>query len=292
MLWPYRRSALKNQQRWTFGGVFRRVTAPASGRPLQRCRRSASSRAADARSTCACASCTSSRAGARRAPATRRRAARRRGLPAWDEATERELTEAGAVAIEIAAGREEEPLEGGALRVPGSRSRAIEVSAEPRARGSPAHRRVANAAPWAGDDREDGARRPLCSTHAVLRARTALRLATDPPEQLREAAALRERGALAGAGRRAGRARHDARLADHPRRLPADRAREPGRPLRRRRDRPAADPEHPRADRRGEEEMRATDPRAREILERSEALPPRAAAAPARRDPRLRRGRA
>ena len=31
ILWPYRRSARKNQQRWTFGGVYPRVFSEASG---------------------------------------------------------------------------------------------------------------------------------------------------------------------------------------------------------------------------------------------------------------------
>src|SRR5829696_7265603 len=50
---------------------------------------------------------------------------------------------------------------------------------------------------------------------------------------------------------RARRRRRGAGLADHPRGPPADRAREPGQHVRRRRDRPDARPEHPRDDRRG-----------------------------------------
>ncbi len=34
ILWPYRRSAMKNTQRWTFGGVYPRAGASATGRPL------------------------------------------------------------------------------------------------------------------------------------------------------------------------------------------------------------------------------------------------------------------
>ena len=30
ILWPYRRSALKNQRRWTFGGIHPRVTGGAT----------------------------------------------------------------------------------------------------------------------------------------------------------------------------------------------------------------------------------------------------------------------
>ena len=38
ILWPYRRSARKNQQRWTFGGVYPRgyVEAARSGRMMRR----------------------------------------------------------------------------------------------------------------------------------------------------------------------------------------------------------------------------------------------------------------
>ena len=31
VLWPYRRSAMKNQQRWTFGGVYPREYSEARG---------------------------------------------------------------------------------------------------------------------------------------------------------------------------------------------------------------------------------------------------------------------
>ena len=31
ILWPYRRSTMKNQQRWTFGGVYPRAYSEASG---------------------------------------------------------------------------------------------------------------------------------------------------------------------------------------------------------------------------------------------------------------------
>src|SRR5919205_54255 len=31
ILWPYRRSAIKNQQRWTFGGVYPRAYSEARG---------------------------------------------------------------------------------------------------------------------------------------------------------------------------------------------------------------------------------------------------------------------
>ena len=77
-------------------------------------------------------------------------------------------------------------------------------------------------------------------------------LTDPPPDAARVRRGMREHGHVAGARRRRGRDRHAAVLADHPRGPPADRAREPGRPLRRRRDRPDARPQHPQPDRRGE----------------------------------------
>jgi hypothetical protein len=50
---------------------------------------------------------------------------------------------------------------------------------------------VSNTTPWNGDDREAALRRTFCSTHAVLRAAggAAFVSQTDPPEDLRAAAA-------------------------------------------------------------------------------------------------------
>ena len=48
---------------------------------------------------------------------------------------------------------------------------------------------IANTTPWDGDDREDALRRTFCSTHAVLRtAAGAFVSQADPPERLRAAA--------------------------------------------------------------------------------------------------------
>ena len=59
VLWPYRRSALKNQQRWTFGGVLPARRAEPPRRPLAMRTECLVEGDADAASTCACASCTS-----------------------------------------------------------------------------------------------------------------------------------------------------------------------------------------------------------------------------------------
>ena len=100
---------------------------------------------------------------------------------------------------------------------------ALEVRAEPVADGV---RRIAvqvvNTTPWDGTDRQEALRRTFCSTHAVLRTTDGAFVSqTDPPERLRAAAAAcRNDGAwpvlVDGDG--------GARLADHPRGQPADRA--------------------------------------------------------------------
>ena len=238
----------------------RRPVGDADRVPARGRRRAATSR-------CACASCTSSRA-ASRARGDGARAGRRAEVGgerhvAWDEAVEREVELRGdrrssacspAPRGDRRAGRRRarrrcatRRARGGCVRAAGSAlAGAVEVAAErarrerftaltvrdrrtrPRSAGGRARRRCAQT---------------FCSTHTVLRAgRRRVRLAHRPA------------GGAARAGRRparttgtwpvlvgdAGRARHDALLADHPAGPPADRAREPGRPVRRRRDRPAA----------------------------------------------------
>ena len=192
----------------------------------------------------------------------------------WDEAVEREIARRrarAARAIAIPAGRAEEPLAGGAIvrtweALDGHASTCAPSRSPTASRGSRVE--IANTTPWDGGDREEALRRTFCSTHTVLRTRGGAFVSqTDPPER-----AARRRG---GVPQRAAPwpvlvdERHTrARLADHPRGPPADRAREPRRPVRRRRDRPAAGPEHPQPDRRREgrdarlRPARAGDPRA------------------------------
>jgi len=111
----------------------------------------------------------------------------------WDEAVERELTlEApGRTPVGIAAGRQEEQLPGGAIvRSWEALAGSVEARAEPLGGGV---RRIAveiaNTTPWEGAQREDALRRTFCSTHAVLRAsRGRFVSMTDPPVELRAAA--------------------------------------------------------------------------------------------------------
>jgi hypothetical protein len=196
LLWPYRRSATKNRRRWTFGGVY----------PEAHARRHPDD-AWTLRTACLLEGGEDSRVTvAVRFLHVVARQAMRDGEPvdelvargerhlSWDEAVERELTVEGPgrVPIAIAAGREEEALPGGAIvRTWEALQGAVEVRAEPAGDGVLRIAvEVANTTPWAGTDREDALRRTFCSTHAVLRtAGGAFISQTDPPDRLREAAA-------------------------------------------------------------------------------------------------------
>jgi hypothetical protein len=146
VLWPYRRSALKNQRRWTFGGVY--PPAHSAAHPDDRCTMRTQVRCltdpADVEVTVRFL-----------------QVARRRGgdfLP-WDEAVERELGP-GPFAIAAATERDGdverswEPLAG-----------RVDVEIE----GPRLTVTVRNLTPWEGDDREAALRRTFCSTHTVLR---------------------------------------------------------------------------------------------------------------------------
>jgi hypothetical protein len=191
VLWPYRRSATKNQRRWTFGGVYPRahsaahpddrwtmqtqclVEGPAPRvdvvvrflhvveRRLMRAGRAVDELTVD---------------GMRHL--------------AWDEATEREVTAPGPIAIP--AGEREEDLGGGGTLVRSWRSLEgeVEVSAEPLAEHlQRVTVRIANTSPFAGSDREQALRQTFCSTHTILRADGGAFVSlTDPPGELRDAA--------------------------------------------------------------------------------------------------------
>jgi hypothetical protein len=276
LLWPYRRSALKNQRRWTFGGVYPESHARAhpddrcavrtqvllegpgpvdvTVRFLQVVRRQAHDAAG--------------------APVDELVAGERRHL-SWDEATEREI--AGAAAIAVPGGKEVEAVDGaGSLVRSWERLEGrVTVRAEELRPGlSRWTVDIVNTTPWDGGDREEVLRRTFCSTHTVLRARTGTFVsAADPPQRLREASATCKNAgtwpALVGDP-----ARGDTMLSaaiileDHPRIAPES----PGDLF----DGGEVDEllvlnilgltDAEKA------EMRDSDPRAREILERTEAL--------------------
>jgi hypothetical protein len=166
VLWPYRSTALKNQRRWTFGGVF--PPAHSARHPDDRC---------VVRASCLLEG-EDVDVSVRFLHVVRRAASAE--YVAWDEACERELAEgAFAIAAGREAGRSWEALEGTVVltteaAAPGVRR--VTVS-------------VANRTPWDGDDREEAVRRTFCSTHAVLRTTSGRFVSqADPPDHLRAAA--------------------------------------------------------------------------------------------------------
>jgi hypothetical protein len=217
VLWPYRRSALKNQQRWTFGGIYPAAFANASG---------GADRAA-VRTECLLEAPLGTRVdvsvrflhvvarqlmqpalhadGAPLVPVAELQVGNVRYL-SWDEATEREVCtcvvlgdEAASVErrIAIEAGAVEELLTDSAGAQAGAIVRSwqridatVVVHATPL--DSYAPRRVfrlsgtvTNDSAWRGDSSERAAalRETLASAHLVLRADDgAFISATDPPE--------------------------------------------------------------------------------------------------------------
>jgi hydrogenase maturation protease len=208
VLWPYRRSALKNTHRWTFGGVYPRAHAEARD-------------AGDDPWTMQTQCLIEGGGEARVSVALRflhvvwRQAVDADGREldeltaggerhlTWEEAVEREVA-LGAIALEelaagrrvpvsIAAGEEREPLgaEGAIVRSWQPLEGALLVSAE--ALAPALYRitaRIENTTPWPGGPREAALRRTFCSAHTTLRAPAggAFVSQTDPPDALREAA--------------------------------------------------------------------------------------------------------
>jgi hypothetical protein len=271
LLWPYRKSALKNQQRFTFGGVYPPAFDDRSSLQAQVLLEGPEDADADVRV---------------RFLHVVRRQVLREGKPvdeleaggerwvSWDEAVEREVTPGP---IDVPAGEAEaEPIPGGEIRrswraLRGEVSLTREAIAPGLARLT---LRVANTAPWAGGSREDALRHTFCSTHAVLRTgRGAWVSLTDPPDALRGAAEACENSGvwpvLVGEeGDRSTLLASPIILSDHPEIAPES----PGDLF----DSGEIDQmlvlnilamtDEERRD------MRDSDPRAREILERTEAL--------------------
>jgi hypothetical protein len=195
VLWPYRRSATKNQRRWTFGGVYPR--GHSERHPDDACvMRTKCLIEGDGRDVTVAVRFLHvvARQVMRGGEPVDELVAGGRRYLSWDEAVERELTldAPGRLPLAIPAGREEEPVEGGSIvRSWEALDGAIELAVEPAAEGVARVRvEVANTTPWERDDREAALRRTFCSTHTVLRTSAGLFVSqTDPPEHLREAAA-------------------------------------------------------------------------------------------------------
>jgi hydrogenase maturation protease len=294
ILWPYRRSALKNQQRWTFGGVYPRdhsrgreddpwtvraellveggadACIEVRARFLQVVRRDVSRRTPDGLE-----------------PVDELTIGGVRHL-SWEEAVEREvalpkrplgeLERAVSVSISVKAGQEVEALgagEGAIVRRWQQLQGALELHAVQLRDGI--HRltvTICNTTPWERGPRAAALKRTFCSTHAVVRADDGRFVSlTDPPPKLAaDAAECSNEGlwpVLVGEdGERRTVLASPIILEDHPRIAPES----PGDLF----DGGEIDQmlvlnilsltDEEKA------EMRDSDPRAREILERTEAL--------------------
>ncbi len=197
VLWPYRRSTLKNQQRWTFGGIYPDAYA-----------RSSSDRS-EVRVECLVE-------GPRPAidvevrflHVVHRQAAKgielepvdeHAGILTWDETTERTIelpdVRAGApttAAIDVQSGRDVERVGDGALVRTWQQLDGRVVVRVTRSAGDVhrIHVSVTNTSTWPAIERDGAIRRTLLSAHVVLRARAgALVSSIDPPAELRSAAA-------------------------------------------------------------------------------------------------------
>jgi hypothetical protein len=189
MLWPYRRSALKNTRRWTFGGVY--PPAHSAAHPDDRC---------EMRTECLVRGDEDVEVSARFLHVVRRQAMQD-GEPvdeamvdgervlSWDEATEREI-EPGAFAIpEGSAG------DSAVVRSWHGIAGAMDVELHELRDGiRRVSVRICNLTPWTGGTREEALERTLCSAHVVIRGGEFVSLADPPAELLAEARACRNEG--------------------------------------------------------------------------------------------------
>ncbi len=201
VLWPYRRSSIKNRQRWTFGGVYPDAYACASSdRSVVQveCLLEGTDAAVDV--------------GVRFLHVVHRQAAEGEtlrpvdeiaGQLTWDETTERTVELDGvqgmaSTEIDVPPGRVVELVDGGALvrtwkRLEGRVEAAIEPLEE---RLQLVRVTLRNDSPRRELERDSAVRHTFLSAHVVLRARGGeLVSATDPPDALQRATArLRNAG--------------------------------------------------------------------------------------------------
>jgi hypothetical protein len=215
MLWPYRRSSTKNQQRWTFGGVYPRAYSEARGEADPWIMQTQCLVSGDEGSAIEVKvrflHVVERRVGRKNAVGTLEfvdelRVGGERYL-SWDEATEREvavgrfelseLESPKRVGIDIPGGSEEESLADPTGEVVGILMRgwrllygAVEVGAELLREGTfRVTVRITNTTPWGGEDRESTLKQTLVSTHTALEVEGGEFISlTDPPEELRELA--------------------------------------------------------------------------------------------------------
>ena len=203
LLWPYRKSTLKNQQRFTFGGVYPPRWEDRSAIQAQVLLEGGEDAHVEVRVRFLHMVRRQVHvAGSSSSPLEPVEGFEAGGLPlelepveelevdgerwvTWDEAVEREI-EPGP--IRVAAGEQWEEISGGAIRrswlaLRGEVTVAREVVRPGLLRLTV---RVANTTSWSVRDRQDALRRTLCSTHVVLRTSNGAWVSlTDPPEALR-----------------------------------------------------------------------------------------------------------
>ncbi|MBM9510246.1 hypothetical protein [Actinacidiphila acididurans] len=206
LLWPYRRSALKNTKRWTFGGVFPPACAAPLGEPgtmTTQVLYEGDDRDLTVRVRFLhVVDRTVLRDGPGGPEPVAELTVDGRTYVSWQEATERETVLAGGpgtAAIDVPAGTATEPLPGGACLVRSWQplTGTVEVTAEPVADGVRRLTvRIANTTPCPAPSpgalgaREEAAAHAFVSTHTVLHSsggRFVSLLA--PPRPLAEAAA-------------------------------------------------------------------------------------------------------
>jgi hypothetical protein len=216
LLWPYRKSARKNQQRWTFGGVYPRAYSEARGEDDPWIMQTQCLVLGDGE--------TAVEVKVRFLHVVERKVNQRNGegtlefvdelrvggerYLSWDEATEREIAvghlelselpgSPKRVEIDIPAGSKEELLAepigevvGAVVRRWRSLRGVIEVGAEPlREDVFRVMVRITNTTPWGGEDRESTLKQTFVSTHTALEVEEGEFVSLiDPPEELREAA--------------------------------------------------------------------------------------------------------
>jgi hypothetical protein len=216
VLWPYRRSAQKNQKRWTFGGVYPRAFSESAGtndpwlmqtqclvvgekpavevkvRFLHVVERKVAALREELTDAERLEFVDELRVGGER-------------YLAWEETAEREIVVWGLgladletptrAAISIPAGVEEEPLADEGGEVVGALVRSwhslegvVEVEAEPVCREGLFRLtvKITNTAPWDGQDRDETLRQTFVSTHTILRVEDGEFVSLmDPPEEMK-----------------------------------------------------------------------------------------------------------
>lgn len=215
VLWPYRRSAHKNQQRWTLGGVYPRGHSEACANTdpwLMQTQCLVIGDASTARVTVRFLHVVERQVFRQNGDGTRDavdelRVGSERHLT-WEEATEREIALDGLnlaelriprrAEIAIPDGSEEEPLIDDSGQVVGALTRSwravrgeVVINAEPLEAGLfRLTARITNTTPWSGQDRAHTLRRTFVSAHTILTVESGEFVSImDPPGTLTEATA-------------------------------------------------------------------------------------------------------